>query len=204
SSGSSSGARPSLILLTFSGSMSTPTTSKPLAARVAPMHEPSFPKPHTETVLIESDARFCVPSSRCSRREPVSGALCAGAHLPAEPGAILASASIGVLSPRLFCRHVHAGLDRRNSSIGWVNGDALEPDFTPPQMDAASTKHPSTAIECLAGHPFQDNRGRIHSPHPPGLFVHEALDASADAKRLAAERHELGIKRETPVGEPAV
>src|SRR5262249_60543929 len=121
--------------------MSTPTTSKPLAARVAPMHEPSFPKPHTETVLIESDTRFCVPSSRCSRREPVSRARCAGDHLPAEPGAILASASIGVLSPRLFCRREHAGLDLRNSWMGWGSGDALEPDFAPLQMDAASTTH---------------------------------------------------------------
>src|SRR5262249_46766684 len=71
-------------------------------------------------------------------------------------------------------------------------------------MDAASTEHPSTAIEGLAGHPLQDNRGRIHSPQPPGLFVHEALDASADAKGLAAERHEFSIERETSVGEPGV
>src|SRR5690348_3454763 len=52
SSGSSTGGRPSLMALTFCGSMSTPTTLKPRAAKVAAMHAPSLPKPQTEMDLI--------------------------------------------------------------------------------------------------------------------------------------------------------
>src|SRR5579883_977917 len=52
SSGSSTGGRPLLMALTFCGSMSTPTTLKPRAAKVAAMHAPSLPKPQTEMDFI--------------------------------------------------------------------------------------------------------------------------------------------------------
>src|ERR1700736_3585051 len=53
SSGSSTGGRPAFTLRIFSGSISTPTTEKPRAAKVAAMHAPSLPKPQTETDLID-------------------------------------------------------------------------------------------------------------------------------------------------------
>src|ERR1700716_2579810 len=80
-----------------------------------------------------------------------------------------------------------------------VKGGALEPDFAPPQMDAARTEHPLAAIKPFAADAFQDNRRRLHSPQLSGLFVHEAFDAGADAKHLAAEWHEFGVERETSV-----
>src|SRR5882757_1559625 len=66
-------------------------------------------------------------------------------------------------------------------------------------MDAARTEHPLTAIKPFAADAFQDNCRGIHPPHLSGFFVDEAFDAGADAKDLAAERHEFGIERETSV-----
>src|SRR5262249_15240725 len=66
-------------------------------------------------------------------------------------------------------------------------------------MNAARTEHPLTGIERFAGHSLQDDCRRIHSPHFSGFFIHKALDARADAKDLAAERHHFGIEVEASV-----
>ena len=48
-SGSSTGGSPALTFATFSGSISTPSTSKPRLAREAAIQAPSLPRPKTET-----------------------------------------------------------------------------------------------------------------------------------------------------------
>src|SRR5215475_111411 len=85
-----------------------------------------------------------------------------------------------------------------------VNGDALKPHFAPPMEDAARTEDPPAAIKRFAADAFQDDGRRVHPPQLSGLLVHEAFDAGADAKDLAAERHEFGIERKTPVGHSGV
>jgi hypothetical protein len=53
SDGSSTGGSPAFTFRIFSGSISTPITLSPRAAKVAAMQAPSLPRPQTETDLIE-------------------------------------------------------------------------------------------------------------------------------------------------------
>ena len=66
-------------------------------------------------------------------------------------------------------------------------------------MDAARTEHSPPAIKRFAADAFQDNRRRLHPPQLSGPFVDESFDAGADAKDLAAERHQFGVEEETSV-----
>ena len=95
--------------------------------------------------------------------------------------------------------------------LGWerhsgvrVSGDAFQPDFAPPQIDAAGAKHPLAAEERFAGNAVQHDGRRLHPPHFSVLFVDETFDTGADTKDLAAEGHELGIEPKTSVRKSGV
>ena len=95
-SGSSTGANPSLIFLTFSSSMSIPRTSNPRAASVAAMHAPSFPSPQTEilligfvcTLVIGCERSGCDAGFRVTTKFPMEGSLHFLRHRRRELGQI--------------------------------------------------------------------------------------------------------------------
>jgi hypothetical protein len=65
------------------------------------------------------------------------------------------------------------------------SGDAFQPDFAPPQIDATGAKHPLAAVESFAGNAFQYD-GRRHPPAKPLHFIRVSLMSlpSKKAKRL--------------------
>src|SRR5215510_2166636 len=104
-----------------------------------------------------------------------------------------------------FRRRTRTGLVRRECGlIAFADGDPFEPDFAPPQMDAARTEYPPTAIKRLAADALQDHRRCLHLSQLACLFVYESFNTATDAKDLSAERHELRIERETPVRKSGV
>ena len=77
--------------------------------------------------------------------------------------------------------------------------DPLQPDFSPPSIDASWAEHPVFTVARLAIDTIEDDRRRFHASDVASSLIDEFLDAGSNPEYLSAVGNHLGVKAHSAI-----